>query len=203
MGFQRFLGFILFLMMGFLFGSSEAYKFYVGGRDGWVLNPSENYTQWPHRNRFQVNDTLFFKYKKGSDSVFVVKKDDFNSCNTKNPIQSLTDGDSLFTFDRSGPFYFISGHADNCKKGQKLIIIVLAVRPTKPSATPAPPSPSPLATPPESPSSLPTLSPPLPQPSPADSNGSEVAPPHSGSQSSTGFVGLVLGACIGLGFILG
>lgn len=62
MGSQSFLGFLLvifFLMMvGFLSGSSQAYQFHVGGRDGWVLNPSENYTIWAQKNRFQVNDTL-------------------------------------------------------------------------------------------------------------------------------------------------
>ncbi|KAK8537821.1 hypothetical protein V6N13_096376 [Hibiscus sabdariffa] len=29
-----------------------------GGRDGWVVNPSENYNHWVERMRFQVNDTL-------------------------------------------------------------------------------------------------------------------------------------------------
>lgn len=59
MGSQRFVGFwLVIFLMGFLLGSSEAYQFHVGGRDGWVLNPSENYTLWAHRNRFQVNDTL-------------------------------------------------------------------------------------------------------------------------------------------------
>lgn len=38
--------------------SSDAYQFVVGGKDGWVVNPSENYNQWASRNRFQVNDTL-------------------------------------------------------------------------------------------------------------------------------------------------
>ena len=37
---------------------SHAYTFYAGGKDGWVLNPSESYENWSHRNRFQVNDVL-------------------------------------------------------------------------------------------------------------------------------------------------
>ena len=92
-----------------------------------------------------------FKYKKGSDSVLVVNQDDYYKCNKAKPIQSLEDGDSVFKFDRSGPFFFISGHGDNCEKGQKLIIIVLAVR----NNTHKSPSPSPSPTPPPSPSPAP------------------------------------------------
>lgn len=69
-----------------------------------------------------------FKYKKGSDSVLVVTKDDYSNCNTKNPIKGLTEGDSVFSFDRSGAFYFISGNVTHCKHGQKMIVVVLAVR---------------------------------------------------------------------------
>ncbi|XP_057473979.1 early nodulin-like protein 4 [Actinidia eriantha] len=119
---------VLVIVICFLCSSQAHFNFYVGGRDGWVLKSSETYNCWAERNRFQVNDSLVFKYKKGSDSVLVVNKDDYYKCNKDKPTQALEDGDSLFKFDRSGPFFFISGHGDNCEKGQKLIIIVLAVR---------------------------------------------------------------------------
>ncbi|KAA8523918.1 hypothetical protein F0562_010341 [Nyssa sinensis] len=83
--------------------SAHAYRFVVGGKDGWVLNPSENYSHWAEKRRFQVNDTLFFKYKKGADSVLVVTKDDYEKCKTEKPIKKMEDGDSVFKFDRSGP----------------------------------------------------------------------------------------------------
>lgn len=83
-----------------------------------------------------------FRYKQGSDSVLVVTKDDYYSCNTKNPITSLTNGDSDFKFDRSGPFFFITGNVENCQKGQKLHAVVLAVRNKRHHGT-TPPSPSP------------------------------------------------------------
>ncbi|KAB1226610.1 Early nodulin-like protein 1 [Morella rubra] len=165
MGFKSFLGFLMFVIfMGFL-NSCQAYEFLVGGKDGWGLNPSENYNHWAERNRFQINDTLLFKYyKNGSDSVLVVTKDSYYSCNTTNPIQSLTDGTSIFKFDRSGPFFFISGSGDNCQKGQKLVVVVLAVR-NKTHQAPSP-SPSPEREPPVSPA--PTLdgTPASPSPSP-------------------------------------
>ncbi|XP_048422247.1 early nodulin-like protein 1 [Pyrus x bretschneideri] len=137
--------FLVILVAALASNSSQAYKFPVGGKDGWVLNPSESFNHWAERHRFQVNDTLFFKCKKGSNSVLVVAKEDYNSCNTKNPKQCLTDGDSVFKFNRSGPFFFISGNAENCQKGQKLIVVVLAVRNKTQHHTDSP-SPSPVIT---------------------------------------------------------
>eukprot|EP00258_Populus_trichocarpa_P020727 XP_024436746.1 early nodulin-like protein 1 isoform X2 [Populus trichocarpa] len=138
------------LLACYLFSFSVAYNsFYVGGNDGWVINPSESYNHWAERNRFQVNDSLVFKYNKGSDSVLRVTKDDYNSCNTKKPLKTMDSGSSVFQFDKSGPFFFISGNEDNCRKGQKLIVAVLAVR-TKQTPTPAyPPATSPKAPSPE------------------------------------------------------
>lgn len=49
---------LVILMLGLASSSSQAYKFIVGGKDGWVLSPSENFNHWAERHRFQVNDTL-------------------------------------------------------------------------------------------------------------------------------------------------
>lgn len=46
------------VLLGLLVDSTGAYVFYAGGRDGWVLHPSESYHDWAGRNRFQVNDTI-------------------------------------------------------------------------------------------------------------------------------------------------
>lgn len=152
---------LLFLaLFSCLVCSSYSYQFLVGGRDGWVVKPSENYNQWASRMRFQVNDTLLFKYKSGSDSVVVVNKDDYDKCNAANPITKLDDGNSIFTLNRSGPFYFISGNKPSCDQGQKLIVVVLAIR-----TPPSPPLvPSPTVSPPQG-SSAPSISPAGPEPS--------------------------------------
>ncbi|OMP08967.1 Plastocyanin-like protein [Corchorus olitorius] len=176
---------------------TQSYKFHVGGKDGWVVTPSENYNHWAERNRFQVNDTLFFKYKKGADSVLLVTREDYFSCNTTNPILSLKDGDSTFTFDRSGPFFFISGISDNCNKGQKLIVVVMAVRhkhspspSTSPATPPVPSSPSP-----------PTTNPPVESPEPSDAPSDLDAPaPVPSQQQKSGSVGLVCSTWLVLGF---
>ncbi|KAL6554233.1 hypothetical protein OROMI_019906 [Orobanche minor] len=129
--------------------SSHALQFTVGGKCGWRLNPSENYNHWAARVRFQVNDTLLFKYKKGSDSVLLVNKEDYHACNTGRPKSKLDDGHSVFKLDRSGPFFFISGKKSRCMNGEKLIIVVLAVRSKHSSPPPPPPeTPCPIAAPP-------------------------------------------------------
>lgn len=56
--FDAYLMTVMLVSLGFAIGFSNGYKFYVGGRDGWVLTPSEDYSHWSYRSRFQVNDTL-------------------------------------------------------------------------------------------------------------------------------------------------
>ncbi|GAB2226232.1 hypothetical protein Droror1_Dr00022033 [Drosera rotundifolia] len=150
-------------------GCCEARTFSVGGRDGWVVAPAEGFNHWSQRNRFLVNDVLHFKYKKGEDSVLVVTKDDYYTCNTASPLLTLSIGDDSFTLDRSGPFFFISGVKAHCDDSQKLLVVVLAVRHpvTHPPAAAPPPTstaapitaPSPSIIPSPSPSTLPASSP--------------------------------------------
>ncbi|XP_074369242.1 early nodulin-like protein 6 [Apium graveolens] len=177
MGFLR--AILLSILVAFtLCSSSEGYNFFVGGKNGWSTPPSESYSHWANRLRFLVNDTLTFKYDRETDSVVVVTKNDFKKCNADNPIQKMDGGDSIFKFEHSGPFYFITGNKSNCDQGQKLIIVVLAVRtppaPSVPAPTPAPensPAPSPkIEVPSPSPSSEgPTVSPAPEIPGPAAS----------------------------------
>ncbi|KAE8668188.1 hypothetical protein F3Y22_tig00112344pilonHSYRG00151 [Hibiscus syriacus] len=193
------MGYLLIAMMLCFLTSTQGYKFYVGGRDGWVVTPSENYNHWAERMRFQVNDTLFFKYKKGSDSVLLVAKEDYFACNTKSPVQSLTEGDSIFTFDRSGPFFFITGNADNCNKGQKLIVVVMAVRHKPPQQQPPSASPSPPET------DAPTESP-MDSEGPSDSDAGMPAPSSEQKSGSFGVVcstWLVLGISVLVSMALG
>ncbi|OVA14905.1 Plastocyanin-like [Macleaya cordata] len=98
-----------------------------------------------------------FKYKKGTDSVLIVSKEDYDKCNTINPIKRMDeDGDSAsLKIDRSGPFYFISGNPGSCEKGQKLFIVVMSVRPSVPDHKSPPPTPDQAALTPQ-----PSVSPP-------------------------------------------
>lgn len=140
-----------------------------------------------------VDDGFFwpadFKYNKGSDSVLVVNKQDYDSCNTKNPILKLDDGDSTFKFDKSGPFFFISGIVENCQKGEKLIVVVLSPNHhhTPPSPTTVAPAPSHSADNAPSPSAADKTA---PTTSPISENSPEPSPAHSGSHRFRGSVGV-------------
>lgn len=69
-----------------------------------------------------------FTYQAGNDSVLLVDKRSYDACDTSAPIDTFADGSTMFTFTRSGPFYFISGNKDNCNRGEKLIVVVMAER---------------------------------------------------------------------------
>ncbi|XVF11675.1 hypothetical protein REPUB_Repub08aG0047700 [Reevesia pubescens] len=64
-----------------------------------------------------------FKYKK--DSVLVVTEDEYDKCEPSHPQFFSNNGDTVFTLDRPGLFFFISGVTGHCQKGQKMIIKVL------------------------------------------------------------------------------
>ncbi|TVU00165.1 hypothetical protein EJB05_54423 [Eragrostis curvula] len=107
---------------------ADATQFIVGGSNGWSVPPAgaESLNSWAMKNRFQVGDTLVFVYPSDQDSVLLVDPSDYNSCNTSSYQKKFTDGDTTFTLDRPGAFFFISGVDANCRNNEKLIVMVLA-----------------------------------------------------------------------------
>ncbi|RHN43181.1 putative cupredoxin [Medicago truncatula] len=170
-------GFVLIVSMLVLSTSlSSAYKFNVGGNHGWAVKSSRHYyNNWATRTRFRINDILFFKYNNGFDSVLVVNKHDYDSCNIKNPIHKMSDGDSTYKFDKVSLFYFISGNLVNCQNGQKLKVVVYSPRHHHG------PSLSPAVAPVHSPSSSPSWNSPA-QPPARNAPSPNVAPTHSTTQ---------------------
>lgn len=58
---MEFQSYFFLIFLGFIMCCSfcEAnHTFYAGGKSGWILNPSESYSHWAERNRFQVNDII-------------------------------------------------------------------------------------------------------------------------------------------------
>ncbi|KAF3336657.1 mavicyanin-like protein [Carex littledalei] len=113
----------------FLFNPAFAYQFTVGGPIGWTVptegnEPESNYNHWALRTHIHVGDSLYFKYE--NDSVLLISRDDYRSCDASNPIVMFTDGNSTFEFDRVGFFYFISGEPGHCSAGQRMIVRVMA-----------------------------------------------------------------------------
>ncbi|CAL4954155.1 unnamed protein product [Urochloa decumbens] len=116
--------------------TASAFVFKAGGTGEWRVpaqpanaNATTNaYNAWAQRNRFRVGDAISFTYQAGSDSVLLVEKSAYDGCNTNTPMDTFSDGNTVFTFTRSGPYYFISGNKDNCNRGEKLIVVVMADR---------------------------------------------------------------------------
>lgn len=109
-------------------------EFQVGGNRGWVVPPANDskiYNDWASENRFQVGDTIRFKYKK--DSVMEVTDKEYKKCNSTHPIFFSNTGNTAFRLDHPGPFYFISGASGHCEKGQRMIIKVMYHEESSPS----------------------------------------------------------------------
>ncbi|RLM93401.1 early nodulin-like protein 2 [Panicum miliaceum] len=187
---------------------ADGRDFHVGGRAGWAPNPAEPFNTWAERNRFQVNDTLVFRYNKDADAVLVVTPSHYDACNTTEPVLRLDGGDTRFVFNGSGPYFFISADEGRCRAGERLIVVVLAVRNNSGGNTPSPPksssspptSPPPVATPapralpppplpPKSSSSSPPVAAPalhaLPPPPPTGKNASSPAPAPAPTPAAT------------------
>ncbi|XP_073060124.1 early nodulin-like protein 14 [Primulina eburnea] len=110
------------------FNLSEAREFVVGGnKKKWeVPSSSDEFNKWAGKIRFQIGDSIVLKYDSKTDSVLEVTEENYKNCNKSNPIESHSDGNTKFTLDKGGPFFFISGAEGHCEKGQKLEIKVLS-----------------------------------------------------------------------------
>ncbi|XP_052181864.1 early nodulin-like protein 3 [Diospyros lotus] len=120
----------LILLFVVPFVPSDAREFLVGGRESsWKIpHFPEDFNRWSGKMQFVVGDTLVLKYKEKADSVLQVTEENYNNCNTTNPIKQYDDGDTEIQLDRPGPFYLISGAAGHCEKGQKLAVRVLSLK---------------------------------------------------------------------------
>uniref|UniRef100_A0A6V7QV70 Phytocyanin domain-containing protein n=1 Tax=Ananas comosus var. bracteatus TaxID=296719 RepID=A0A6V7QV70_ANACO len=170
---------LILVCLALFVAMAGATQFKVGGSKGWSApDPNaESYNQWAERNRFQIGDTLLFVYPRDKDSVLQVDREAYSTCNTSSYIAKFDDGNTVFTFSLSGPFYFVSGVEANCLKKESLVIVVLADRSNRASQPILAPSPSPSS----------TLSPPplIPSPSLAPSEG-EVTPPSPSPSEGEG-----------------
>ncbi|EFH61644.1 hypothetical protein ARALYDRAFT_479583 [Arabidopsis lyrata subsp. lyrata] len=184
-------GLVCFLM---IVDRAYARDFTVGGATGWTVpSGAQVYSQWAEQSRFQIGDSLLFVYQSNQDSVLQVTRDAYDSCNTDSPTAKFADGKTSVTLNHSGPYYFISGNKDNCKKNEKLVVIVMADRSGNKNTTSSPPSPAP------APSGESSPSPPVsgtfemtPAPTPTTSQET----PNNAASSSSSFVAALLGAAL-------
>ncbi|XVF53148.1 hypothetical protein PTKIN_Ptkin05aG0077000 [Pterospermum kingtungense] len=150
--------------------SQTQYK--VGDLDAWGIPTSANpqaYTKWSKYHAFKIGDSLLFLYPPSQDSVIQVTKQSYDSCNLKDPILYMNNGNSLFNITKPGEYFFTSGEPGHCEKKQKLYISVLSGNGSAaaygPSALPetasSPSYPTVFGTIPQPPSSAPWLGFPL------------------------------------------
>ncbi|XP_022941055.1 early nodulin-like protein 3 isoform X2 [Cucurbita moschata] len=136
-------GGLIWAVMALSLHKSEATQFIVGGAKGWGVSMAQTYNQWAEANRFQIGDSLVFNYAADQDSVLQVTQDDYANCSIQAPIKQYSDGHTVFQFDKSGAYYFISGNKANCLKDEKLVVVVLADRTNSTTLPPPPSAPSP------------------------------------------------------------
>ncbi|KAJ9163085.1 hypothetical protein P3X46_022795 [Hevea brasiliensis] len=131
----------------------------VGDNTGWTIPTGDAalYTNWASNQDFSVNDILVFNYNSGAHDVAEVTKENYDSCNTNNPISLNTTAPTRITLTAGEHFYIctISGH---CSAGQKLAINVTGSGTTTPPSSTTPSSPSPTTAPPPPDSSARSLS---------------------------------------------
>ncbi|KAI5393704.1 early nodulin-like protein 1 [Lathyrus oleraceus] len=137
---------LLLLFVLFAFAAAAPKDYILGGKpDAWKVPSSESdsLNKWAESVRFHIADHLLFTYEAGKDSVLQVSKEDYVSCNISNPIKKYNDGKTKVRFDRSGPYYYISGEKGHCEKGEKVTVVVISQRspsvaPVSPASAPSP-----------------------------------------------------------------
>ncbi|KAJ8442863.1 hypothetical protein Cgig2_022229 [Carnegiea gigantea] len=126
----------------------SCFQYEVGGERGWIKpdgSEHETYNEWAQHHRFHIGDTLYFKYT--SDSVLVVSSQDYGGCSLNNPVSKFEDGNTVFEFDHSGFYYFISGQPGHCQAGQKMIVWVMGFHHSNSSMISGSPASSPASEP--------------------------------------------------------
>ncbi|KAI4315570.1 hypothetical protein L6164_028366 [Bauhinia variegata] len=139
--------FLVFELLMLISTEVWCYQYKVGDLDAWGIPSSANsevYAKWSKYHNIKIGDSLLFLYPPSQDSVIQVTEESYKSCNLKDPILYMNNGNSLFNITSYGEFYFTSGVAGHCEKKQKLHISVLGGNGT---ATATAPSYSPTALP--------------------------------------------------------
>ncbi|XP_019200501.1 PREDICTED: stellacyanin-like [Ipomoea nil] len=117
---------LLFLLLNHA-SSVFCYQYKVGDLASWNVPSSSNpdvYIKWSKNQTFKIGDSLFFLYPPSQDSVIQVTKESYRTCNLKDPILYLNNGNSLFNITAPGNIFFISGAKGHCQNSQKLQVFV-------------------------------------------------------------------------------
>ncbi|KAK0598196.1 hypothetical protein LWI29_032469 [Acer saccharum] len=108
-------------ILGMALTSNAATTYTVGDNSGWDI--STNLNTWASDKKFQVGDALVFLYSS-SHSLSEVTKQNFDSCNTTNVINTYSNGNTTVPLTKSGARYFVCGNKLHCFGGMKLQVNV-------------------------------------------------------------------------------
>ncbi|KAJ7974853.1 Blue copper protein [Quillaja saponaria] len=125
---------IYVLLAAFVFITTcNATTYTVGDTSGWDI--STNLDAWTNDKKFTVGDVLVFQYSS-SHSVSEVNQENFNNCNTSNPLKTYANGNSTVSLTKAGGRYFVCGNKLHCFGGMKLQVHVDDNRTYSPAAAP-------------------------------------------------------------------
>ncbi|CAI9781622.1 unnamed protein product [Fraxinus pennsylvanica] len=129
-----------------------AKDFNVGDNNGWTTGT--DYSDWASSQKFNVGDKLVFTFGF-THSLDEVSKDDYDNCNTGNPINSYSSSPTSITLTKAGSMYFTCPRSNHCSQGMKLAVNVTATSTTPGGSPPSATTPSPPGSPttPDSPPS--------------------------------------------------
>uniref|UniRef100_A0ACD5VRE6 Uncharacterized protein n=1 Tax=Avena sativa TaxID=4498 RepID=A0ACD5VRE6_AVESA len=102
---------------------SVAARFVVGDKQNWA--PNVNYTAWPDKYHFHVNDWLQFNYARDMYDVVQVRDEEaYEKCDPSNPVVSYNRGRNfVIQLTRPGRYYFICSRG-YCWGGMKVTVLV-------------------------------------------------------------------------------
>ncbi|CAN6699752.1 unnamed protein product [Malus baccata var. baccata] len=126
--------------------TTEAAEYVVGDDLGWTVPPggAASYASWAAKYSFVVDDILYFNFTEGEHTVALVTKENYEICNTTDPLFKL-DGPSALQFLASDTFYFTCTFAGHCAGGQKVAVYIAPSANTpspSPGVAPLPPPPA-------------------------------------------------------------
>ncbi|KAB2618608.1 stellacyanin-like [Pyrus ussuriensis x Pyrus communis] len=107
-----------------LFNGAAADNYTVGDDLEWTIPPAGSvaYSTWANTKRFQINDTIVFKWS-GSHTVAEVSKADYENCSNSNPLAFYDSSPASITLTSNVTRYFICTVGNHCSDlGQKVTI---------------------------------------------------------------------------------
>ncbi|KAK9133584.1 hypothetical protein Scep_013112 [Stephania cephalantha] len=175
-----------FAIAALLFEMAIGETYIVGSPNGsWDENT--NLQSWIKSQKFRVGDNINFQYGP-PHSVVEVTEADYNSCQTSNPVQGYTNGNTMIRLSSPGKRYFICGVTSHCTGGMKIEVDTVPAAPitsSTPPATPLTPPVPTFANPLMPPSPAPPLTPLPPPPPPVFSSQPPTAAPPQPSPTAT------------------